>query len=241
MRACLHACMCVLCAWAFARHWALVTVKGSLLKKRVCDWWREKKMNKGVRPCVLLDFQLIRCFVFPREGCENKIKLVSACGKYSTWMQQGDGKAEFVWEMHRVRSFKPSVSTVMLNDCQRRPNKGGVGASVWYKAPEKCPGFICCLWHKYSFSTLCVCMCVFSGFQGCRCCHAASSGYVICRTGSRQTALICIEKSTNELWHWSCFSWETEEGSDRVKEKVREIEVVFQRTSVVLLMKWVSG
>lgn len=101
-------------------------------------------MNKGVRSFALLDFQLIRCFVFSREGCENKIKLVSACGKYSPWMQQRNGKAEFIWDMHRVRSSKPSMSTVLLNERQRRSNKGKK-ASVCYRAPEKCPGFICCL------------------------------------------------------------------------------------------------
>lgn len=39
--------------------------------------------------------------------------------------------------------------------------------------------------------------------------------------------LICIVELTNELWHWSCFSWETEVETDGGQEKLREIERSF--------------
>lgn len=85
----------------------------------------------------------------------------------------------------------------------------------------------------------------FSGFQRCRSCHPASSGYVNSHTGSRQAPLIWIEVMTNELWHWSSSSWETEVEFDGVKEKVRKIEMwVFFFSlphSAVSLMRRVHG
>ena len=91
---------------------------------------------------------------------------------------------------------------------------------------------------------MCVCVCVFSGIQRCRCCHAASSGYVISHTGSRQAPLICIEELTNELWHWSSFSWETSRDwwSERESKRDREMcSFLIQRTSVVSLVTRVAG
>lgn len=139
---CLHA-MCV-CARPFSRHRAPVTVKGSLLKKH--RWWREEKMNKGVRPFASLDFQLFKiaahpvfCF-FPLEGCWNKIKLVSACGKRSPWMRQ----ATESWlscercRMQPVPNFRSScvtclqMSALWLNDCcGERQEKKGISLIRW--------------------------------------------------------------------------------------------------------------
>ena len=138
------------------------------------------------------------------------------------------------------------MSTVLLNDCQSEGR--GEKKCIWlirssWKVSwvHMLPGI-----QAEALKGVCVCVCVFPGLQRCRCCHAASSGYVISHTGSRQAPLICIEELTNELWHWSSFSWETEVETDGVKEKVREIErCVFlsflQTTSVVSLMRRVAG
>lgn len=109
----------------------------------------------------LPDFQLIRCFVFSREGCENKIKLVSACGKYSPWMQQGNGKAEF-YLGDAQNEESQTLDVHCLSEWMPEAFKQGGKAPVCYRAPEKCSGFICCLWHKSSFCT-CVYFLVFRG------------------------------------------------------------------------------
>lgn len=143
---------------------------------------------------------------------------------------------------------KAGVSNLRSSLCDMPPNGHNLVEWLpgWEKEEEKKRAPVWCVWKvsrvhvcqgykgRFVFLKVSMCVCVFSGFQRCRSCHPASSGYVNSHTGSRQAPLICIEVMTNELWHRSSSSWETEVEFDGVKEKVRKIEMRFFSFSPIL-------
>lgn len=133
-------------------------------------------------------------------------------------------KAEFICEIHRMKQFQTfhhlcviclQMSTVLLNDSKSKKKKKTVNKLLKGILGSYLPGT-----QEQASKSVYVCVC----FQRCRCCHTANSSYANSHTGSRQAPLICTEVMTNELWHRSSSSWETQVETDWVKQKVRERE-----------------
>lgn len=167
------------------------------------------------------------------------MKLVSACGKYSPWKQQGMESWLYLGDAQREEfqafecgckwqaSKNVHVSCLGVQRRQTHFKKTKPQKSVWYKGPERCPGFMYSLLVKCSFLKS-VCVCFYFLFSRGVDVVMLPGAVMLCaiQVVVRQ-CLICIVELTNELWHWSCFSWETEVETDGGQEKLREIERSF--------------
>lgn len=183
--------LCFFMLFFWARRWALsdsqrkpVQVEHLWLIKREGkkNLKKTKKMNKGVKPFALLDLQLFKIEAHPvfcfSQGMGAGIKwnlsqrvvniLLGCSWKWGAEFVRGEVKDE------EIRAFWLQTHVATVHCHVDWPPQ-------WPKSGTEPPGQP----PREEQLLKGVCVCVF-GFSRCGCCHAASSGYVICHTGSRQ-------------------------------------------------------
>lgn len=170
------------------------------------------------------------------------MKLVSACGKYSPWKQQGMESWLYLGDAQREEfqafecgckwqaSKNVHVSCLATQGSKedRRISKNQTPKLSLIQRSRKMSWV-----HVFTVSQVqlfkkCVCVCFYFLFSRGVDVVMLPGAVMLCaiQVVVRQ-CLICIVELTNELWHWSCFSWETEVETDGGQEKLREIERSF--------------
>lgn len=168
------------------------------------------------------------------------MKLVSACGKYSPWKQQGMESWLYLGDAQREEfqafecgckwqaSKNVHVSCLATQGSKedRRISKNQTPKISLIQRSRKMSWV-----HVFTVSQVQLfkkCVCFYFLFSRGVDVVMLPGAVMLCaiQVVVRQ-CLICIVELTNELWHWSCFSWETEVETDGGQEKLREIERSF--------------